>query len=74
MDKISRLESRIARLEAALEQLRAVGGRIARPSFDTAKSDIRGEIAAVKASGGDLISHFKSKARREMRAASTRRL
>jgi|AACY02.16.fsa_nt_gi hypothetical protein len=57
------LAATIAELTARIERLERMVGAKALPP----QSDIRREIAMVRASGGDLIAHFKAKAKRQMR-------
>ena len=66
---LQRLERRLNTIESLLEQLLNQQQRRA-VSLPDSVADIHTEIATVRAAGGDLVKHYKDKARATMRAGS----
>ena len=67
MDDLQRIESRLDTIEGLLRQLL---GRSSVPGHGLPEHvlELKGEIASVRAAGGDLVQYFKDKARADMRA------
>lgn len=66
MTDLDQINSRLDTIERMLLQLLQQRPQTLQPG---PVSDIRTEIAQVRAAGGDLVAHFKGKARRTMMAA-----
>ena len=69
MSDLDQINARLDTIERMLSQLLQQQPQAVQPG---PVSDIRTEIAQVRAAGGDLVAHFKAKGRRALLAASSR--
>jgi len=67
------LDSINARLESIEGMLRELIGRGHEEAPVVGDAGVFGEIAQVRAAGGDLVAHFKEKARRRMQQDAEQR-
>ncbi len=68
MSELDLINARLDTIERMLRQLINLQAPTLPPG---PVSDIRTEIAMVKAAGGDLVAHFKQKAKKSMKSAKT---